>query len=103
MPEIAHTGEIAALVTALMWVLCSLAFTAAGKHVGSLSVNVIRLVIAMVFYVIAGLIFRGMPLPLDAGADTWSLLALSGLLGFFIGDLCLFEVPSVRSSRFFSR
>ncbi|MCE5328611.1 MAG: DMT family transporter [Planctomycetaceae bacterium] len=91
MLSMAYVGEIAALVTALMWVLCSLAFTAAGRHIGSISVNLLRLLVAFVFFTLTGLIFRGHPLPTDATGDTWGWLSVSGVVGFFFGDLCLFR------------
>ena len=34
---------------------------------------------------------RGLALPLDATTRQWWLLGLSGLLGFFVSDLCLFK------------
>jgi hypothetical protein len=40
----AYFGEIAALMTTVSWTISSLAFESAGKKVGSLSVNLIRLV-----------------------------------------------------------
>ncbi|MCE5278380.1 MAG: DMT family transporter [Planctomycetaceae bacterium] len=91
MLGMAYVGEIAALVTALMWVLCSLAFTAAGRHIGSISVNLLRLLVAFVFFTLTGLIFRGHPLPADATGHAWFWLSLSGVVGFFLGDLCLFR------------
>ena len=34
-------------------------------------------------------VFLGRPWPVYAGAGTWGLLALSGFIGYFLGDLCL--------------
>ncbi|MBN1441801.1 MAG: DMT family transporter [Planctomycetes bacterium] len=87
----AHAGEIAALVTALCWTFSLLSFTAASRRIGSLSVNIIRLVIALLLFSAHGLIFRGRLLPTDAPAHTWLWLLLSGFVGFFLGDLCLFK------------
>jgi drug/metabolite transporter (DMT)-like permease len=86
-----RAGEFAALATAGCWVVTALAFERAGKRIGSLSVNLIRLVIALVPLSLWGLIVRGHALPLDADAHTWAWLALSGLIGLVIGDLCLFR------------
>jgi len=44
-----YLGEIAGLLTAVFWTVTSLAFESAGKKVGSLSVNLIRLVMAFFF------------------------------------------------------
>lgn len=86
-----HIGEIAALATAVCWTITAVAFESAGKKVGSLSVNLIRLVIAL--FLISGfnLFTRGMILPFDASGSAWIWLTLSGLIGFVIGDLFLFQ------------
>lgn len=84
-------GELAALGTACCWVVSTMAFSAAGKRIGSLSLNILRLVMAFVMVTIFSTIRRGMPLPLDAPPGTWPWLLLSGFIGFFLGDLCLFR------------
>ncbi len=87
----AHLGQFAALLTACCWTVTALAFESAGKRIGSLSVNLIRLVLALVFLTGYNALFRGRALPLDASAGTWWWLCLSGLVGFTLGDLCLFR------------
>jgi uncharacterized membrane protein len=99
MPPFPHAGEIAALATACCWTVTALAFESAGRRVGSLSVNLIRLVIAAVFLSVFCWAVRGLPLPTDAGAHAWAWLALSGLVGFTVGDLCLFRALVVVGSR----
>lgn len=86
-----YFGEIAALLTAVFWTVTSISFESAGKKIGSLQVNLIRLVLAFLIYGIVNYIRRGMILPFDAGAERWAWLALSGLVGFVIGDLLLFQ------------
>ncbi len=86
-----YFGELAALLTAVFWTITSMAFESAGKKVGSLSVNLIRLVIAFAIYAVYTQISRGMWFPFDAGMERWLWLALSGLIGFVIGDLLLFQ------------
>lgn len=73
-----------------MWVVSAAAFSRAGKEIGSLTVNVIRMAMAGVLYCLLGAAM-GRPLPLDAPPGAWGYLTASGLLGFFLGDLCLFE------------
>ncbi|HRW63364.1 MAG TPA: DMT family transporter [Bacteroidales bacterium] len=94
-----HLGEFAALLTAAFWTITALAFESAGKKVGSLSTNLIRLFLAFIFIGIYGLISRGSFIPLDATAHNWIWLSLSGLVGFVIGDLLLFEAYVVIGSR----
>lgn len=86
-----HIGELAALLTAMCWSVTSLSFESAGKKVGSLPVNFIRLLIAFILLSIFMLINKGMILPFDATSRIWFCLSLSGLVGFVIGDLFLFE------------
>lgn len=86
-----HIGEWAALTTAFCWTITALSFESAGRRVGSLAVNLIRLLIASVWLAIMGYVRRGMIWPTDATPEAWGWLALSGLIGFCIGDLCLFR------------
>lgn len=96
---IMYFGEIAALMTAVFWTVTSLSFESAGKKVGSLSVNLIRLVIAFFIYGVVNYFRRGLFLPLDAGTERWLWLALSGIVGFVIGDLLLFQAYVVIGAR----
>jgi drug/metabolite transporter (DMT)-like permease len=95
-----HLGEFAALLTAFFWTVTSLSFESASNKVGSLSVNIIRLVIGFAFLSIFNLIRRGIALPTDASMDNWIWLALSGLVGFVFGDLFLFKSYTIIGSRF---
>lgn len=94
-----YFGEIAAILTAVFWTVTSLAFESAGKKVGSLSVNLIRLVMAFFFIGIYSFIARGFFFPSDATLFQWKWLALSGLVGFVIGDLLLFQALVVVGAR----
>lgn len=86
-----NLGEFAALGTALCWTIVGIAFESAGKKVGSLSVNYIRLILGFIFISIYSFFSRGMILPLDAGKSIWLWLMASGFIGFFFGDLFLFQ------------
>lgn len=86
-----HLGELAALTTAICWTITAVCFESAGKKVGSLAVNFIRLVIALVLLGAYTFFFRGMFLPFDASWSNWMWLLISGMIGFVIGDLFLFQ------------
>lgn len=86
-----HAGELAALKTAVCWATSSLAFTRAGRRIGSLSLNLLRFGPAVVFAAILSTVRHGQPLPQGATLEQWLWLALSGLVGFVLGDLCLFR------------
>ena len=94
-----HPGEFAALLTAIFWTITALAFESASKKVGSLSTNIIRLMLAFVFIGIYGLVVRGSFLPVGASAHNWIWLSLSGLVGFVLGDLFLFQAYVVVGAR----
>lgn len=94
-----YFGEIAALLTAVFWTVTSLSFESAGKKVGSLQVNLIRLVLAFIIYSILNIVRNGMFIPMDAGAERWGWLALSGIVGFVFGDLLLFQSYVVIGAR----
>lgn len=95
-----HIGELAALLTACFWTVTSLSFEFASNKVGSLPVNIMRLVAGFIFLSIFTLIRRGMLLPTDATEYNWLWLILSGLIGFVFGDLFLFKSYTIIGSRF---
>ena len=86
-----HFGEIASVLTALFWTITAIAFEAAGKRVGALALNLIRLVMGFIFLSLFSFINRGMLLPTDASSYQWFWLFLSGIIGFVLGDLFLFR------------
>lgn len=94
-----YVGEIAALLTALFWSITALAFESAGKRVGSLSLNLIRLCLGFVFLTLYLGLFKGQPLPLDANAHQWFWLSVSGVIGLTLGDFFLFRAFILIGSR----
>ena len=94
-----HIGEFAALGVSVCWTMSALFFEKAGYKIGSLSVNFIRLLMAIGFLGITTLITRGMFFPVDATPYQWFWLGLSGFIGFFIGDMLLFQSYMVIGSR----
>jgi drug/metabolite transporter (DMT)-like permease len=95
-----HTGEFAALFTAFFWTVTSLAFESASHKIGTIAVNILRLVIGLLFLSIYAVIRRGLLLPTDASIDNLIWLTLSGLVGFVFGDLFLFKSYTIIGSRF---
>ena len=94
-----YTGQLAALGAATCWAFSALAFETAGKRIGALTLNLVRLVIAFSFLCVGAWIARGVPLPVDASAHAWLWLTVSGLVGFVFGDLCLFRAFLLIGSR----
>lgn len=94
-----YLGEIFALITALGWALSSLFFEHASKRADSVSVNVIRLILGIIFLGSFTLIDRGIFLPMDSTLHNWKWLGLSGLVGLFFGDLFLYEAYKLIGAR----
>jgi len=94
-----HLGEIAAIATAFCWAGNAMFFENAGKKVGSLAVNYIRLFIGLFLLSIFTLITRGMILPFDADTHVWKWLFISGIVGVVLGDLFLFEAFVILGAR----
>jgi drug/metabolite transporter (DMT)-like permease len=83
-------GELISLGTAFFWTFTVIGFEYAGKRVGSLSVNILRLVFGLLFLTTTVFIMEG-SLVVNASQYEWSMLLISGLIGLVIGDLFLFQ------------
>lgn len=94
-----HIGEFAALGTAVCWTASALFFEKAGYKIGSLTVNIVRLVLALLFLGVTLMITQGYFFPTDASFEQWMWLGLSGVVGLFLGDMFLFESYTVIGSR----
>jgi drug/metabolite transporter (DMT)-like permease len=94
-----HLGEFAALLTAFFWTITALAFTGAGKRIGSLSVNLWRLIIGIIFLCSFSYIRFNSFFPHDIELKGWLWLALSGFIGVFLGDLFLFKAFTIIGPR----
>jgi drug/metabolite transporter (DMT)-like permease len=83
-----YLGELSALITAFLWSGTSFAFTNAAKRIGSLQLNVNRIILATIFLffiiVIANLNY-------ELSAEQIKYLALSGFIGLVLGDSFLFK------------
>jgi drug/metabolite transporter (DMT)-like permease len=86
-----HFGHLAALLTAIFWTVTALSFEAASRKIGSMIVNLLRLIAGFIFLSVFVWFYRGLLLPVDATPREWFYLSLSGLIGFVFGDLCLFQ------------
>lgn len=86
-----YTGEIISLIVACMWTITALASEIGTKRLGVIGLNVWRLGLATVFTAILLLVLTGSPYPVYADGKTWLWMSLSGFVGFFLGDWCLFK------------
>jgi drug/metabolite transporter (DMT)-like permease len=84
-------GEIAGLATSFFYAISAFIFSKAGRTVGSMVTNRVRLTIALIYLVILNLILFGEPLPFSAGTSRWMWLGISGVIGLALGDVFLFQ------------
>jgi drug/metabolite transporter (DMT)-like permease len=83
-------GEVAGLATAFLWSITAILFSIAAQRVGSLTVNLARLALAVLLLGSTHLVLRGGLLPLGASPASWAWLSLSGVIGLSLGDTLLF-------------
>lgn len=93
-----YIGEIAGIATALSWTATALFFQQASRRIGSLVVNLLRLVLAAIFYMVYTKISHGVFLP-QVSLHAWTFLGISSVIGFVLGDFFLFKSYEYISSR----
>jgi len=95
-----YFGEIVALIVAISWTATALFADVASHRLGSLPLNLIRMVLSWLFLSAMLWIVTGSPYPMYANKQAWFWLALSGLVGYVFGDYCLFNSYIVFGSRY---
>lgn len=95
-----YLGEIISLLVACSWTITALVSEIGTKRIGVLNFNVWRLFTAMLFTIILVFCLTGHIGPQYAGPQTWFWMGLSGFVGFFFGDFCLFKSYLYISSRY---
>ena len=88
------------MLVAVSWTATALFADEASHRLGSLTVNVIRLVLGSVFLALILWFTIGAPYPRYADGAAWFWLALSALVGYVFGDYCLFNSYLVIGARF---
>lgn len=91
-----YLGEIASLLTACCWSFSSYIFTAASKRIGSVQINIDRMVFAVLILFVT-IMFAGINLELS-NTQIFNL-AISGIVGLVIGDTFLFKAFTLISTR----
>jgi EamA-like transporter family. len=94
-----YTGELISIGVAVSWTITALSFEYAGKKIGALSLNIIRLVMAILMLGITLSFFTGDFIPFHASREAWLWLSLSGFVGYVLGDYCLFNSYLIIGSR----
>lgn len=95
-----YLGETLSLVVAVSWTVTALFADKASHRLGSMTANVIRLVLASLFLGLLLWVTTGHPYPVHADGKAWFWLALSALVGYVFGDWCLFNCYLSIGARF---
>lgn len=95
-----YKGELISLGVALSWTICAMFAEVASKRMGSLALNVIRMVLSLMMLSVLMMVYTSHPYPVGTDAATWGWLLLSGLVGYVIGDFCLFNCYIYIGSRY---
>lgn len=95
-----YIGELISLGVACSWTVTALFAEVGSKRIGSLQLNVVRMLLSLVMLGITLFCFTGSPFPSYAGGKAWLWLSLSGFVGYILGDYCLFNSYIIIGSRF---
>lgn len=95
-----YLGELISIGVAFSWTATALLSELGSKRLGNLTLNVLRMALALTFSVVLFTLTLGTPLPLGITAEACGWMLLSGLVGYVIGDFCLFQCYIIIGSRY---
>ena len=95
-----YVGELISIGVAFSWTATALLSEYGSKRLGNLTLNLMRMVITLVFSGILFWVMTGSPLPAQASNEAYLWMMLSGLVGYVIGDFCLFQCYIIIGSKF---
>ena len=95
-----YLGEFISIGVAFSWTATALLSEFGSKRLGNLTLNVLRMALALLFSVVLFGVVTGNILPLGASAEACGWMLLSGLVGYVIGDFCLFQCYIIIGSRY---
>lgn len=95
-----YFGELISIGVAFSWTATALLSEFGSKRLGNLTLNVLRMLLALLFSLVLFGVVTGSPLPPGASAEAAGWMLLSGLVGYVIGDFCLFQCYIIIGSRY---
>ena len=95
-----YIGELISIGVAFSWTATALLSEFGSKRLGNLTLNVLRMALALGFSVILFWYVTGQPLPPVGSMEACGWMLLSGLVGYVIGDFCLFQCYIIIGSRY---
>ena len=96
----AYVGELISIGVAFSWTATALLSEFGSKRLGNLTLNVLRMAMALLFSLVLFGVVTGNPLPAGASTEACGWMLLSGLVGYVIGDFCLFQCYIIIGSRY---
>ena len=96
----AYLGELISIGVAFSWTATALLSEFGSKRLGNLTLNVLRMALALLFSLVLFWVVMGSPLPPIGSMEACGWMLLSGLVGYVIGDFCLFQCYIIISSRY---
>lgn len=95
-----YLGELISIGVAFSWTATALLSEMGSKRMGNLTLNFTRMAIALIFSAILFWVMTGNPMPAKASNEAYLWMMLSGLVGYVIGDFCLFQCYIIIGSKF---
>ena len=95
-----YLGEFISIGVAFSWTATALLSEFGSKRLGNLTLNVLRMALALLFSVVLFGVVTGNILPPGASAEACGWMLLSGLVGYVIGEFCLFQCYIIIGSRY---
>ena len=96
----AYIGELISIGVAFSWTATALLSEFGSKRLGNLTLNVLRMAMALLLSLVLFAVVTGSPLPPGASPEAQGWMLLSGLVGYVIGDFCLFQCYIIIGSRY---
>lgn len=96
----AYIGELISIGVAFSWTATALLSEFGSKRLGNLTLNVLRMALALQFSLVLFGVVTGNALPTGISADACGWMLLSGVVGYVIGDYCLFQCYIIIGSRY---
>ena len=96
----AYLGELISIGVAFSWTATALLSEFGSKRLGNLTLNVLRMGMALLFSMVLFWIVAGTPLPPVGSMEACGWMLLSGVVGYVIGDFCLFQCYIIIGSRY---
>ena len=95
-----YIGELISIGVAFSWTATALLSEFGSKRLGNLTLNVLRMALALLFSLVLFGVATGSLWPSGVSAEAAGWMLLSGLVGYVIGDFCLFQCYIIIGSRY---